>query len=547
MILFETDKRPLTYMLDQVDQAQLALPDFQRSFVWDANATRELLVSIIASYPAGSILLLQGGASVFRPRAVEEAPNLIGAPPYLVLDGQQRLTSIYQSFSGKGSHRFFLNIRELLDGFDLDEAVEVYHHSKATQWATMEGQAADLMLPFSRLRSYAFWVMEVVSARAAAGDDRDKLQAQLLDIEKQYIKPVELYQFPVTTLSSATPPEAVCNIFETLNRTGVKLSVFELLTARAFAKDIHLRDEWAKSRLARPILDDFGIDPYYVLQVIAQWRRNSPKRSAVLGLIPEEDIAPYWDKAVNALADALLMLRDECGVLVAKWLGYTTMLVTLASTWPVVYEVSGPAIGARRAKLQRWFWCTSFMGVYDNAANSHAEQDVQTLTGWLRGDDGEPAVVSSFSFDPAKWRDVTSRQRALYRTTIALSMRHSPLDFHEAQPLNKAILDGRAVDDHHIFPRKYLSTSQQDGAADSVLNHTLIDKITNIRISAKAPSVYLAEMEAELGGALNGVLQSHNLPSDADGPLRTDRFEDFLAWRQARLAEELALVTGGAS
>lgn len=547
MILFETDKRPMTYMLDQVDQGQLALPDFQRSFVWDANATRELLVSIIASYPAGSLLLLQGGASVFRPRSVEEAPGLIGQPPYLVLDGQQRITSLYQSFSGKGSHRFFLNIQELIDGFDLDEAVEVYHQSKATKWSTIAGQAADLMLPMSRLRSYAFWVMEVVGTRAAEGEDRDQLQAQLLEIEKRYIKPVELYQFPVTTLAAATPAEAVCNIFETLNRTGVKLSVFELLTARAFAKDIHLRDVWAASREARPILDDFGIDPYYVLQVIAQWQRKSPKRSAVLALDPETDIGPNWHQAVKALADALMMLRDECGVLVPKWLGYTTMLITLASTWPVVYETPGPAVGARRAKLQRWFWCASFAGLYDNAANSHAEQDVPNLAAWLRGEEGEPQIVSSFAFDPARWRETTGRQRALYRTTIALSMRHSPLDFHEAKPLNKSIIDGLAVDDHHIFPRKYLVDSGQASGVDSVLNHTLIDKITNIRISAKAPSTYLAEMEAELGGALNAVLTSHNLPVDADGALRSDRFEDFLEWRQARLAAELATVTSAPS
>jgi hypothetical protein len=543
VILFETDKRPLTYLLDQVHQGELALPDFQRSFVWDSNATRELIASIVASYPAGSLLFLQGGAKVFRPRAAEEAPALNGQPPYLVLDGQQRLTSLYQSFTGKGSHRFFLNVRELLEGYDLDEAVEVYHHTKAARWSTIEGQAADLMLPMSRLRSYAFWVMEVVGVREAHGEDRGKLQGKLLEIEKQYVKPVELYQFPVTTLATTTPAEAVCNIFETLNRTGVKLSVFELLTARAFAKDIHLRDLWAAARKASPILDDFRIDPYYVLQVIAQWRRKSPKRSAVLALDPEIDIAPSWEAAVNAVADVLTMIREECGVLVAKWLGYYTMLITLAATWPVVYEKGGPAVGARRSKLQRWFWCASFMGRYDNAVNSNMEQDTPALGSWLRDEGPEPDVVSAFSFDPVRWRDITVRQRGVYRTTIALSMRRSPLDFHEAKPLNKPIIDGQAVDDHHVFPKKFLSDSGQVGAVDSVLNHTLIDKITNIRIGGNAPSRYLADMRGELHGALAGILQSHNLPSDEDGPLWQDRFDDYLHWRQDCLAAALASVT----
>jgi len=547
VILFETDKRPLTFLLDQVDQGELALPDFQRSFVWDANATRELIASIVASYPAGSLLLLQGGATVFRPRAVEEAPPLNGEPPYLVLDGQQRLTSLYQAFAGKGTHRYFLNIQELIDGFDLDEAVEVYHHSKAIRWSTIEGQAADLMLPISRLRTYAFWVMDIVNTREQAGEDRHKLQSTLLEIELRYVKPVELYQFPVTTLGATTPAEAVCNIFETLNRTGVKLSVFELLTARAFAKDIHLRELWLESRTAQPILDEFGIDPYFILQVTAQWRKRSPKRSAVLGLDPEQDIAPLWGEAVGALAGALTMLRDECGILVGKWLGYYTMLITMAGVWPIVYEKGGPAVGARRAKLQRWFWCASFTGRYENATNTNSEQDVPALSAWLRGDAGAPDVVAHFDFDPARWREVTVRQRALYRTTIALSMRTDALDFHEAKPLNKSMIDGQAVDDHHVFPRKYLTDSGRGGVVDSVLNHTLIDKITNIRIGGHAPSIYLATMRNELGSRLPGILTSHNLPAAVDGPLWQDRFEDFLTWRQARLSDELTAVTGGAS
>ncbi len=111
-------------------------------------------------------------------------------------------------------------------------------------------------------------------------------------------------------------------------------------------------------------------------------------------------------------------------------------------------------------------------------------------------------------------------------------------------PLNKAIIDGQAVDDHHIFPQKYLSESGRVGVIDSVLNHTLIDKVTNIRIGGNAPSVYLADMKRELHGALAEILDSHNLPPAEDGPLWKDRFEDFLRRRKERLEGELASVTG---
>ena len=102
---------------------------------------------------------------------------------------------------------------------------------------------------------------------------------------------------------------------------------------------------------------------------------------------------------------------------------------------------------------------------------------------------------------------------------------------------------GQAVDDHHIFPRKFLSESHQAGPVDSVLNHTLIDKKTNIRIGGNAPSTYLLPMRDELGVQLPMILDSHNLPSGENEALWEDRFADFLDWRQDRLAEQLATVT----
>lgn len=222
---------------------------------------------------------------------------------------------------------------------------------------------------------------------------------------------------------------------------------------------------------------------------------------------------------------------------------YGTMLVTLGAAWPAVSEASGPAIGARRSKLQRWFWCASFMGRYENAANFNTEQDVPELSSWLRGTVPPPAVVAEFDFDPARWRQVTVRQRALYRTKMALAMRKSPLDFHEAKPLNKPVIDGQRVDDHHIFPRNHLHGKGLGDAVDSVLNHTLIDRKTNIRISDNAPSVYLEQMAGELRATLQEILASHHLPTETDGPLWEDRFDEFLRWRQERLAEQLVPAT----
>ena len=545
MIHFETDKKPLTFLLDQILHGEVCLPDFQRSFVWDANATRELVASVVQSFPAGTLLLMRGGSKIFAPREVEGASPLADKKPsYLILDGQQRLTSLFQAFSGVGMHRFFLNIRELIDGEDVDEATEVYlAHRRAKRWANIGAQAADLMLPLSEVRRFADWRDEVLDVRAERGNDLKKLRTQLNEIDAKYIKAVEGYLFPVTTLSEETPIEAVCTIFETLNRTGVKLSAFELITARAFADEVRLRDMWSEAVVEHPILDEFSVDPYYILQAVSVRVRGSAKKSSVLGLTVAE-ILEEWAAVVNGMAEGLRLLRDECGVLVDRWLPYKTMLVTLAATWPVVIADKGPEVGRRRAKLRRWFWCSAFSGSYDNASNSTAESDVVSLKAWLTGGEA-PAVVRDFSWDPTRWREITSRQRALYQSTMALMMSTLPLDFFDGAPLNRSVIDGRAVDDHHVFPRAWLKAHGLDGMADTVLNHTLLAKVTNILVGGRAPSDYLAEMGDALKDELPHILVSHNLPADQNGPLRCDRYEEFLGWRAAVLAERLSAVTEG--
>src|SRR5437870_13642123 len=92
---------PLRFLLQMIHHREMALPDFQRDFVWDPFATDELIESIMSNYPAGSLLRIKNGSQLpFQPRAIEGAATLAkdAKPSYLILDGQQRLTSLYQAF-----------------------------------------------------------------------------------------------------------------------------------------------------------------------------------------------------------------------------------------------------------------------------------------------------------------------------------------------------------------------------------------------------------------------------------------------------------------
>src|SRR6266850_2055269 len=119
-----TNPRALKDLLTEIHARTTALPDFQRDFVWEPGATQELIVSIANNYPAGSILRVRDAKRVFAAREFEGAPPLDGAKhTFLVLDGQQRLTSLYQAFYGVGEHRYYLDLAELETGKDLEDCV----------------------------------------------------------------------------------------------------------------------------------------------------------------------------------------------------------------------------------------------------------------------------------------------------------------------------------------------------------------------------------------------------------------------------------------
>lgn len=540
---FHTIPRTMLQLLTELHTGLLALPDFQRSFVWAPDATRELLVSMIRAFPAGALLFLQGGSATFKARAAEEAPKLTGRPSFLVLDGQQRLTSLYQAIYGVGDSRFFLDIGSLLAGAEIDQAVKVLSADRAAAFASVEVQARSLMMPLSAVREHgaARWRDTVIPLRD--DEHRERVRDLLRDVEYACIDPLVKYAFPVTVLPETTPLEAVCTIFETLNRTGKPLTPFELISARAFKGGLSLYDYWSAAVERYPVLAEYEVEPYYLLQCIALRLGRSCKRGSVLGL-KADDISGEWNDVIADLASVLGMLRDDCGVITSKWLPYRPMLIPLASAWRDLRSTTGPAQGAMRAKLKRWFWCACFTGEYESSSATLAERDTPILRSWL-SDGPEPDVVVRFAWDPERWRTVTVRQQGLYRATIALTLTRHPRDFHTAAPLTPDLIEASKVDDHHVFPRGYLRDSGRGDEIDSVLNHCLIDRATNIRIGKRAPSAYLHEIRAEHGSLSDQVLESQCLPTGISSPLSIDDYDGFLSWRMDLLRDVLGAASGG--
>lgn len=555
---------PLKFLLQMIHNREMALPDFQRDFVWDPFATDELIESIISNFPAGSLLRIKNGTQLlFQPRAVEGAPALAkdARPSYLILDGQQRLTSLYQAFYGVGEHRYYVNLAGLEDGKDLEDCVFYMRAEDGNaEYGTISHQAQKLVFPLGSVFSnggFSAWMNRVLEERCKDTKEMLRLQKKLSRLSEQWIRPIEEYEFPMVTLNEETSGAAVCTIFETLNRTGVKLSVFDLLTARFWAEDLNLRQLWEDARADQPIVEDYEIDPYYVLQIIGLLepgadkdgnpRAPSIKRSAILEMEVSQARKGWWDAAAG-LSEILNILRDECGVLVSELIPYTTILIPMAAVWASQGKVKGADAGANRIKLLRWFWCSVFGQKYENAPNSQAEKDFAELRSWMSGG-REPESVTSFSINSVRLRNIRPKQRAVYRGTMGLILQNGALDFHKRGPITSQLVADKKnpVDDHHIFPRAFLNKQDvQPALRDCILNRTYIDRTTNRRLSKRAPSEYFSEIRQKHGAQeADDLFRTHLLPIGNESVLLQDDFEGFLSMRERLLMELIRKKTAG--
>lgn len=554
METFQTNPVSLRHLLSEIQERELALPDFQRDFVWDARATEGLIESISRSFPAGSLLFMPWRENTFTPREIQGAPELDGITPQkLVLDGQQRLSSLYQACYGVGEYRYFVDFKPLLEDGDVEAAVFYRHRNSAKKYSTIEQQAELLVLPLGILfggDGFHAWLEQISGHIKMEAEELTTLRARIREAYEKFVKPIEDYRFPVVELAPSTTLEAVCSIFETLNKTGIRLSVFDLLAARFYARGLDLRRKWEQTVGDRPVIEEFDIDRYYVLQSVALRARGSVKRGDVLEL-SVEDVEEHWDSVTDGYRAALEMLRDECGVLTGKWLPYGYLLVPMAALWNEAIEIGGPASAVNRARLQRWFWCSGISASYDRAANTQAARDYVELRRWI-GDGDEPTTVAEFSFQAQRLREITPKQQSVYKALMALVLRNRARDFHRGRELTAASIAARRVDDHHIFPRAHLNPPNQDPVyprqtVDCILNRTLIDAETNQRIGKRPPNQYMGEVKEAFEPldqrAFAEVLASHLLPTGDDSPLMRADFPAFLAWREERLAVEIAGLT----
>lgn len=578
MTTFDSTKRSLPELLKDITAGKIQLPDFQRGWVWDDDHVKSLLVSIARSFPVGAVMLMETGGEVrFQTRPVEGIdPNTVTKDPdHLILDGQQRLTSLTQAVAlsapvntrtAKGKDiklHYYFDIRVALEGEDrLEDAVIAVDENRQTRknfardvdldLSTRQLECEQLYFPCDKILDPSEWLQDLFRYNQEA-------MGEFLEFQKQILGAFSAYQLPVIELKKETSKEAVCLVFEKVNTGGVQLSVFELVTASYAADGYNLRDDWygseirkVTSRKARleehELLKD--VESTDLLQAITllhtrerkqediqagktgkQVRPVSAKRASVLDL--SLDAYQRWVDAVEkGFIEAAYFLKGEC-FYNRRELPYATQLVPLAAVMTLLgNRWREPRI---LTKLSRWFWSGVLGELYGGAVETRIALDLEELMTWFEDDTQLPRTVTDASFDPTRLESLRSRNSAAYKGINVLVLREGAEDFFWKGDIQELDNQGVDLDIHHIFPRAWCEAQGLSYRIyDAIINKTPISARTNRMIGGDAPSQYLARLQDHKqvqldDAAMNAILEGHRIPTDV---LRADDFDAFFQQRK---------------
>jgi hypothetical protein len=574
---FRTDQPDLPDLLGEIHKGNVQLPDFQRGWVWDDDRIRALIASVSLSYPIGAVMLMEtGGQGVrFKPRPVEGAPQqALPEPQCLILDGQQRLTSLYLALrSGKAvkTHTakkepvervYFLDIALCLDpeadrldavvslppnrmrksDFDRRIDLDVSTDEKAYEAGLFP---LDIIFDWEKCAAWQEGFSEYFSYDPSKVRPFHKFASTVLQRFRQY-------RVPIMELLQSTPKEAVCQVFENVNTGGVALTVFELMTATYAADDFELRKDWdarsARLHKHRQLKEVDSDDFLMAVTLLATYRSKqadgktavSCKRKGVLKL-ELGAFKTFADQIEKGMLQAAKLLTRE-KVFDNKTLPYITQFVPLSA----ICAVLGPRFEEDPVKRQlaRWYWCGVFGELYGGANESRFANDIQDVLEWL--DEGEePRTIRESNFAPTRLLTLQTRLSAAYKGLMALLMRAGSRDFLSGDSIELTNYFDAAVDIHHIFPSKHCEDRGYDRQQwNSVINKAPLTARTNRIIGGKAPSEYLRSLEKTRNIApdrLDQILLSHAIDP---GLIRKDAFNDFLRARAGRLLDLIEHATG---
>lgn len=525
----DVQPRKLSQLLNDMEEGKLQVPRFQRDFVWPLTKTRALLDSMYKEFPIGSFFLWHappGSPPLSRP--LEDlgipAPKP-GSEVTYILDGQQRLASLYAVINGVklGSRdygRVCIDLETATrsdqtkdEGFD--ESIFVYRSADNQRYVAVRDLVGQ-----NHLTIYNSISQEWQPA-----------------FNKAHNLFITNYPLSVVWIQEQELGDAI-EIFQRINQAGKRLSRYDLICANVWTEDFDFRKRVAhlNQKFAQ---DGFGaLHETIYTQTFALILKDKCTTAAELSLQTDE-IVEAWDRVVRALRLAVDFVVNNLGVKRSDYLPYRGILVVLA-----YYFCHAPssALSAReREALWNWFWRVTLSERYSSTSPSRMAEDAQKLRTLIGGEKVSFDFPSKVTHDTVARTKMTSTSSALRNAFICMLALKQPKNLKDGSPVNLTddfFSNLKKAERHHIFPVGYLKSRGFESLVHRLPNFCFIPSDLNREIGSRQPTEYLAQYQKD-NPQFAAAAESHLLPVASGAAVWFNDFEGFRSERARLIADGL--------
>ncbi|MDL1976332.1 MAG: DUF262 domain-containing protein [Deltaproteobacteria bacterium] len=520
------DSKKYSDLILEIQKGIIKIPKFQRDFVWSIDKTAKLLDSILKGYPIGTFILWQTDERINNIKNVGNLkipPTPDGTMQY-VLDGQQRITSLYAAYLGAKIQK--LGEKKITDYHDIVVNLDTDINENDGQVISAE-PAGEKYISLNAVLNFSFKKAKALS---------DKFSEEELELIDSYSTAFKTYEFSTVVLRKEDIDSAI-EVFTRINTGGQTLTLFEIMSAKTYDEIQHfdMQAKWADFIKELKDIKYDSISSTVVLSVLSLVlsRTKECKRKTILTL-DKQDVIDTWDKVVSALKESIDYFRTTYRIPVSHLLPYDSLLVPLAYFF---YNKQDRPEAEQRKYLEEFFWRMSLSFRYSSSAESRLAQDIKRIDKVLAGERPNYNDIKVYLDSPQALIETNfSAGNSYCKAILCLLAYQEPKDLRDN---GKVILDNswlkvaNSKNYHHFFPKAYLK-GKTVLDSNSLMNITLVSNHLNKRkIGAKSPSVYIGDF-ADQNSDINIALNSHFIDINGYG-IESDDYQQFLNARAKKI------------
>lgn len=569
--LFKRIDCDVEYMVSAIDQGTIGLPDIQRPFVWPTTKIRDLFDSMFRGYPIG-YLLLWAAPETEHSKQIGTNGHGVDSPNTLIIDGQQRLTSLYAVMKGKAVLNKDFQEKHVSIAFKPTTSefeVATIAHQRSPEWIH------NISTLFTRSEGAYTIISQFIKELASVRELQDG-EEELVADNIQRLLQLKKYPFSALEINSSTEEEDVADIFVRVNSQGQKLNQadFILTLMSVFWENgrMELEKFCQESRCpdvkkANPYNYFIEPDPEQMLRVAIGlgFKRARLKYAYLILRGKDLDSGQYSAERRDEQFEQLKQVQKKVLDL-QNWQDFLKIPVCagyrngkmITSQTALLYSYVfyligkynyGVSASKLRVVISQWFFMSSMKGRYSSSPESRMEQDLADLRSIKDGEqfithlknviDGELTNDFWSIALPSDLATAAARSPSWFAYCAALNLLNAPVLFSKMKvaELLDPVTHGKkaALERHHLFPKKYLECIgiTDDRDRNQIGNFALVEWTDNIEISAKSPSEYLTEYLKRFSTEEIGVMyRMHGLLKGWEEL----QYSDFLAERRKLMA-----------